>query len=84
MKEYLKRALAVLCTLAMLLSPLEISPGAEVFAETDANVKCWDRDTRMEKTVPAEVVTSDMTSWGGGSSPSSPRWYVVKGRIEIE
>lgn len=83
LKKRLKRGRVFLaCLIAFVLVFSQI--GVPVFAETDTNVRYWDRGEGKEKTVSAEVITSDMTNWGEGSSASNPKWYVVKGTVTIE
>ena len=56
---------------------------AEAFADTVADAQYYDRDEREIKTISAEAVKNTVTTWGEGNSASSPKWYVVKDKVEI-
>ncbi len=45
-----------------------------------SNVQYYDRDEREIKTVPAEVVTDDMKTWG---EAGAKKWYVVNDKVTI-
>lgn len=45
-----------------------------------SNVQYYDRDERKIKTVPAEVVTDDMKTWG---EAGAEKWYVVNDKVTI-
>ncbi|RRD92753.1 hypothetical protein EII17_13660 [Clostridiales bacterium COT073_COT-073] len=51
----------------------------DVFAG-EAPASYYDRDAGVEKTVPAELVTADMTTWG---EAGVEKWYVVKDKVEM-
>ncbi len=77
MKKFSKKTLAFVCTLAMIVTSLGVAP-VTVYADTP-QASYYDRDAKEVKTVSAEVITSDMTTWDGTTS----KWYVVKNTITI-
>ena len=66
--------IAYIIAIAMIFSGISI----DAFAYT-APASYYDRDAKEVKTVSAEVITSDMTTWDGTTS----KWYVVKGKVEM-
>ena len=77
MKKFSKKTLAFVCTLAMIVTSLGVAP-VTVYAYTE-QASYYDRDAKEVKTVSAEVITADMTTWDGATS----KWNVVKGKVEI-